>query len=75
MLTHPDMGEKVLETINTNDLSLLAQDRIFNLQKLFPYIPDSLNNILLHFSTGSQVFYNSVSEFQDELQQAVDTLP
>ena len=72
--THPDMGEKVLETINTNDLSLFSQDRIFNLKKLIPYIPDSLNNILLHFSVGAQVFYNSVAEFQDDLQQAVDTL-
>ncbi len=74
VLNHPDMGEKVLATINTNDLSLVAQDRIFNLKKLFPYIPDSLNDILLHFSAGSQVFYNSVAEFQDELQQAVNTL-
>jgi hypothetical protein len=75
VIAHPDMGEKVLKTINTNDLSLFAQDRIFNLQKLFPYIPDSLNNILLHFSAGSQVFYNSVAEFQEELQQAVGNMP
>ncbi len=75
VINHPDMGEKVMKTINTNDLSLLAQDRIFNLKKLFPYIPESLNNILLHFSVGTQVFYNSVAEFQDALQQAVDTLP
>ncbi len=75
VVNHPDMGETVMETITTSDLSLLAQDRIFNLKKLFPYIPESLNNILLHFSVGTQVFYNSVAEFQDALQEAVDTLP
>ena len=75
VLRHPDMGEKVMGTITTNDLSLMAQDRIYNLKKLFNYIPDSLNNILLHFSAGTQVFYNSVAEFQDDLQRAVDTLP
>ncbi len=75
VVKHPDMGEKVMETITTNDLALISQDRIFNLKKLFPYIPESLNNILLHFTVGTQVFYNSVAEFQDELQQAVDTLP
>jgi len=64
-----------METITINDLSLVSRDRIFNLKKLFPYIPESLNNILLHFSVGTQVFYNSVAEFQDDLQQAVDTLP
>jgi len=75
VVSHPEMGEKAMKTITTNDLALISQDRIFNLQKLFPYIPDSLNNILLHFSVGTQVFYNSVAEFEDELQQAVDTLP
>lgn len=75
VLNHPDMGEKVLKTLNANDLSLVSQDRIFNLKKIFPYIPDSLNDILLHFSAGTQVFYNSATELYDELQQAVDRLP
>ncbi len=75
VINHPDMGKKVMETITVDDLSLLAQDRIFNLQKIFPYIPDSLNNILLHFAFGSSVFYNSVAEFHDDLQRAVDSLP
>lgn len=75
VINHPKMGEKVMATITNNDLALISQDRIFNLQKLYPYIPDSLNNILLHFSFGSQVFYNSVAEFQNDLEQAVDTLP
>jgi len=75
VINHPNMGEKVMDTITANDLALISQDRIFNLQKLYPYIPDSLNNILLHFSFGSEVLYNSVVEFENELQQAVDTLP
>ena len=74
VVTNPAMGQKVLDTLHTGDLSLFAQDRIFNLKKLFPYIPDSLNNILLHFSAGTGVFYNSVAEFQADLQQAVDGL-
>lgn len=75
VINHPNMGGKVMDTITANDLALISQDRIFNLQKLYPYIPDSLNNILLHFSYGSQVLYNSVVEFENELQQAVGTLP
>lgn len=61
------MGEKTLETITDQDLSLLSRDRIFNLQKLFPYIPDALNNILLHFTVGAPLFYDSVDEFYDDL--------
>lgn len=67
VLNFPGMGEKTLETITDQDLSLLSRDRIFNLQKLFPYIPDALNNILLHFTVGAPLFYDSVDEFYDDL--------
>lgn len=60
-------GRKTLDTLHTGDLSLVGGDRIFNLQKLFPYIPDTLNNILLHFSAGTGVMYDSAREFYDEL--------
>ena len=67
VLTHPEMGEKILATITENDLSLLSQDRIYNMQKLFPYVPDALNNILLHFTVGAPLFYDTVDEFYDDL--------
>jgi len=60
-------GERVLATIGPDDLSLIGGDRLFNLQKIFPYIPDPLNNILLHFSAGTSVMYDSAREFHDEL--------
>ncbi|MEN8188504.1 MAG: serine/threonine protein kinase [Thermodesulfobacteriota bacterium] len=71
VIDHPEMGQKVFETLHTGDLSLVAGDRVFNLKKLFPYIPAPLNDILLHFSAGSSVFYNSVSEFEADLSVAV----
>lgn len=67
VLNSPDMGEKIMATITEKDLSLLSQDRIYNLQKLFPYIPDALNNILLHFTVGAPLFYDSVDELYDDL--------
>ncbi len=67
VLNFPGMGEKTLETITDQDLSLLSRDRIFNLQKLFPYIPDALNNILLHFTVGAPLFYDTVDELYDDL--------
>lgn len=74
VLRHPDMGEKVLSTLHVNDLSLVAKDRIFNLKKLFDYIPSFLNDILMHFSAGTRVFYNSVGEFRQDLQAAYDLI-
>lgn len=67
VLEHPDMGEKILESLHVNDLSLLAGDRIFNLKKLYPYIPDCFNDILLHFHAGTSVMYDSVGEFYEDL--------
>lgn len=66
-------GEKVLSTIRKEDLSLVGHDRVFNLQKLFPYIPEQLNNILLHFSAGTNVMYDTAQEFHDELAGWLDT--
>ncbi len=74
ILNHPDMGQAVLDTIVPGDLSVLSKNRIVNIKKLFPYIPDRLNNILLHFSYGTEVFYETVAEFHDELAEAMSVL-
>ena len=74
VLQNPEMGRKVFDSLYVEDLSLLAQDRIFNLKKLFPYIPDRLNDILLHFSAGTTVMYDTAVEFHDELATCLDSL-
>ena len=72
VLEQPDMGEKTLATLHVNDLSLLARDRIFNLKKLLPDLPQCFNDILLHFSAGTTVMYDLVSEFRDDLAAGID---
>ena len=67
VLANPDMGQVVVEKIVPGDYSLLSRNRIVNLQKLYPYIPDRLNNIFLHFSLGTDVFYETVDELYDDL--------
>jgi hypothetical protein len=42
-----------------------------NLRKIFPYIPEMLNNILLHFSAGAKVFYETVDEIIWDLAMAI----
>lgn len=74
IMAHPDMGENVLATIDDGDFSLLSKNRIINLKKLFPYIPDRLNNVLLHFSLGTEVFYDNVNEMYEDLGDAATTL-
>ena len=72
VLQHPRMGEKVLETLHVKDLSLLSQDRIFNLRKLYPKLPKCFNDILLHFNAGATVMYDSATEFYNDLAGAIE---
>lgn len=61
-------GMKVRSCLEHGDLSLFFKHRIANLQKLFPYIPDTLNYVLLHFSQGAGVFYEHTDELLQDLR-------
>jgi hypothetical protein len=74
LLKDPNFGESVVATINSNDLALLGRDRIYNLRKIYHYIPKPLNDILLHFSAGTSVIYDEVDEFCDALQRAMSRI-
>lgn len=74
VLQDPEMGEAILETLHVNDLALLSRDRIYNLGKLFPTLPKCFNDVLLHFSVGTPVMYDSVTEFYDDLSGCVERI-
>jgi hypothetical protein len=74
ILADPSLGETVAQTLVPADFSLLTRHRVVNLQKIFPYIPDSLNNVLLHFSAGADVFYETVEELHVDLSSAVQQM-
>ena len=57
-----------------SDFSLLYKNRIVNLKKIFPYVPDELNFIFLHFSQGAEIFYESVDEFLVDLEPCIELL-
>jgi hypothetical protein len=64
----------LLAGLTAADFNVVMSNRVVNLQKLFPYIPDRLNNILLHFSGGTPVFYDTVDELLSELAEARATM-
>lgn len=71
VLNDPLLGKDVFNRLDQGDLALLSSDRIFNLQKIYPYIPNSLNDILLYFSNRTDVMYDTVDEFYGDLQLAM----
>ncbi|QJB55224.1 serine/threonine protein kinase [Pseudodesulfovibrio sp. zrk46] len=68
-------GMEGVENIVPDDFSLIFKNRLVNLRRIFPYIPKPLNNVLMHFAAGAEVFYESVEEFLDDLRPCLDYLP
>jgi len=60
--------------ISEADCSLFFRHRIVNLRKLFPYVPEELNRVLMHYSTQSEVYYETVPELLADLQPCLDIL-
>lgn len=64
----------LLNKINADDLNIIFNNRVMNLKKIFPYIPESLNIILLNFTSKAYVFYDKTEELLNDLKEARDEL-
>lgn len=71
-LVHND--HPVLNNLTADDTNIIFRNRVVNLQKIYPYIPDALNFIMLHFSRGTEVFYDDTDQFLNDLHEAGDKL-
>jgi len=58
---------ELFDSLWGEDLNISYKNRVANLQKIYAYIPDSLNRILLHFSYGAQIFYDNTEQMLDDL--------
>jgi hypothetical protein len=68
----PDLRKQshpALETIEEKDLNIVFNHRVANLKKIYPYIPESLNRVLLHFSKGANWFYENTTQLLDDLSE------
>jgi len=61
---HPSLG-----TLSEADLNLVYNNLVVNLKKIYPYIPDSLNRVLMHFSRGANWFYENTAQLLDDLAE------
>ena len=51
-------------------LSISFGNRVANLRKIYPYVPDTLNRVLLHFSEGANIFYDAADQLLEDLAVA-----
>jgi hypothetical protein len=69
----PDLRSRkpgVLSRLTDGDMNIVFRNRLANLKKVFPYVPDSLNRVLMHFSRGANWFYEETSQLLQDLHQA-----
>jgi hypothetical protein len=58
-----------LHRIRTEDENIVFHNRVANLSKIYPYIPECLNRILLHFSKGANRFYETTNQLLEDLEE------
>ncbi len=65
-----DSNPSAFERLYAEDVNIVFNNRVANLRKIFPYIQEPLNAILLRFSKGNTVFYDDVAQFLSDLREA-----
>ena len=64
-----------LDVLDESDLNIVFKHRVVNLRKVYPYIPEPLNRVLLHFSRGANRFYEHTRELLDDLSEVQGACP
>ncbi len=62
------------QSLQPNDSLLFFKHRLANIKKLYPYVPEELNNILMRFSAGTVDFYEDVATIVKDLRAATSSL-
>lgn len=66
---------RTFEQLREDDTNIVFNNRIANLVKIYPYIPETLNRILMHFSRSANVFYDNTLQLLDDLNDLKSSLP
>jgi hypothetical protein len=59
----------LINFLTPGDFSILDKWRFMNLRKLYPYIPEMLNDILMHFSKETDIYYEQMEEIIEDLNR------
>ncbi len=68
------MNPSLLDRLDSDDVNIVFRNRVNNLKKIYPYIPEKLNRVLMHFSRSAQVYYEETRELLEDLGEANEQL-
>lgn len=60
--------------LSCDDASVFFPHRVMNLRKIYPYLPEKLNDVLLHFSFAGRARYDRVSQITDDLAECLASM-
>ncbi|MBW1779583.1 MAG: serine/threonine protein kinase [Deltaproteobacteria bacterium] len=55
--------------LREGDFNIVFGNRIVNLRRIYPYIPETLNRVLMHFSVGATQFYEHTDQLIEDLEE------
>jgi hypothetical protein len=61
---------ELLDRLTEDDVSIVFHNRVANLKKIYPYIPEKLNRVLMHFSLSARIYYEETRELLEDLGEA-----
>jgi len=62
-----------LSLLTDDDVNIVFHNRVANLKKIYPYIPETLNSALMHFSSGANRFYDNTGQLLEDLEEFIQT--
>ena len=61
----------LIDRVDKEDFSLLDWGRLLNLKKLYPDVPSTLNDVVMHFSKGTEIYYEFAEEIIEDLNRCL----
>lgn len=60
-----------LRHLEPGDMNIIFHNRVANLKKVYPYISEGLNYILMHFSGSARVYYRTTGALVEDIREAL----
>jgi len=67
-----EFSNEIKNSLVSEDGSAFFNYRIINLKKLYPYVSDKLNQLLMHFSIKPIGFFNNIDEFCLKFEEVLE---
>jgi hypothetical protein len=64
----------LLDRITEDDVNIVFQNRVCNLKKIYPYVSEKLNRVLMHFSISTPIYYEETKELLEDLREVREEL-